>query len=118
MWTKHAFDRRRGLRRLENLRTPIRKDGGDLIVIFLGDEFVGASFDFGQNRFNPTSLDAILRMQMKFAGNNGFFLGNSACGERQKPTPRKKGQRDSLAVLKKLTSADRGPAAILIRIRP
>jgi hypothetical protein len=52
---------------------------------------------------------------MKFVGNNRFSLGNRAPEERQRQTRGKKKQRDSLAVLNKLTTADRALAANLLR---
>ena len=112
--TQPLFERRGGLRKLENLHTPSRQDRGDEIVILLGDEFVGASANFAQDGINPPSLYAIWRMQMKGAGSGGFFLGKRS-GERLNQTRRKKGQRDSLAVLKKLAPADRGLLAIVLR---
>src|ERR1700752_4017368 len=110
---QYLFERRGGLRRLKNLRAPFRQYGGNLIVILFGNEFVGARLDFAQNGFDA-SLDPVLRPHMKFAETQRFFLGKGASKGRERQARGKKTQRSSLAVLKKLTSADRVGTAILL----
>ena len=66
------FHRLHVLRSCQEARAPLRKDGRNLVLIFLGDEIVETSLRLEQRGFDG-QLAAIVRMQMEFAGRTAAF---------------------------------------------
>jgi len=89
------------------LRAPSLKNNGDLVMIFLGDEFVETRRHFLQNGVE-TAFDAVFRVKLQLLRQrNLFFLT-----ERKKGWARKaRGQKrygGSLTVLKEFSAAQKG----------
>src|SRR4029077_11052549 len=85
---RHRFgQRRRLLRRVEQLRTPFREYRRDLILNLFVYEFVEARREFAQHRFQ-TPFQAVLRMDLQFPWQRRRLAWGKGCDKWHEETIR------------------------------